>query len=43
MELYSLTRYGILAFEKYKGANITEVQATSIFRTEVVTEGGNGM
>jgi len=43
MELYSLKRYGILVFEKYKGANVMEVQATSIFRTEVVTERENGM
>ena len=43
MELYSLKRYGILACEKYKGVNVTEAQATSIFRNEVVTEGENDM
>jgi hypothetical protein len=43
MELYSLKRYGILICEKYTGANVSEVQATSIFRTEVVTVGENGM
>ena len=43
MELYSLKRYGILTCEKFTGANVSEVQATSIFRNEVLTEGQNGM
>jgi len=43
MAQHSLKRYGIVVFEKYKGANVTKVQATSIFRTEVVKKGENGM
>lgn len=43
MELYSLKRYGILICDKYTGANVSEVQATSIFRIEVLTKEGNGM